>query len=91
VLGLPADPERALAGRRTVRPEAHVHPQPSLAVDHPDEGVGPLADALRPAGAAAPVQTGRRASRHPVVELRVCRSTRHGAQPVQGSADRRHR
>ena len=30
----PADPERALAGRRTARTEAHVHPQPGLPVDH---------------------------------------------------------
>ena len=31
--GLPADPERALAGRRPVRAEAHVHPQSGLTVD----------------------------------------------------------
>ena len=48
----PADPERALAGRRTVRSEAHVHPQPDLPVDHPDQRVGPFADADRPAGEA---------------------------------------
>ena len=37
---LPSHRERALPGRRLVRTEAHVDPELSLAVDHPDQRIG---------------------------------------------------
>ena len=67
----PADPERALAGRRTARTEAHVHPQPGLPVDHQTSELVRLLTQIAGPGDATPVETGRRAGRHLVVELGI--------------------
>src|SRR5829696_4661014 len=83
---LPADRERALPGRGLIRSEPHVHPQLRFPVHHPDQGVGPLADADRAAGHTPRVQTwGLGRFRRDIVHLVRGGCPAHRGEPIPGS------